>query len=280
MVAKFLEKNPNMKKCDIVAHFKKHQVPTTTIYRLIDRLAERGDLNHAGKGRRAIKMTSAMKDHLIKAAKNKIGISQRFMARKFGISRTYVRKILFEGGVKYTKRQKAPLVTEKQKTAQKARIRTLSRNSFKKSCPSEVVMDDESYFTFTGSNMPGNAGFYAEAGSDVPPHIKYRPEAKYPKKVMVWAAISPRGVSRPVIISSKESVGGAVYRERCIRRGLLPFLEEKYPDHDMIFWPDLASAHYARETLSLLREEGVPVVPREENPPARHNSDPSKIFGA
>ena len=128
-------------------------------------------------------------------------------------------------------------------------------------------MDDESYFTFSGSNMPGNVGYYAEAGGDVPAHVKYRCESKFPKKLMVWAAISPRGVSEPVIMASRESVGGVVYREKCLRKGLIPFLNEKYPDRDMVFWPDLASAHYARETLDLLREERVPVVQREENPP-------------
>ena len=128
-------------------------------------------------------------------------------------------------------------------------------------------MDDESYFTYSGSQMPSNAGFYASAGGDAPPHVKYRHEGKYPRKLLVWLAMSPRGITRPVAMPSRGNVTGEVYREKCLKGVLLPFIEAQYPNHDVLFWPDLATAHYARQTTMLLEEAGVPVVARDMNPP-------------
>lgn len=34
-----------------------------------------------------------------------------------------------------------------------------------------------------------------------------------------------------------------------------------------LFWPDLASAHYARDTINLLNTKGVRLVEKSENPP-------------
>lgn len=115
--------------------------------------------------------------------------------------------------------------------------------------------------------MPSNAGFYASADGDAPSHVKFRPESKFPRKLLVWLAMSPKGVTRPVIMLSKNNVSGEVYREKCLKGALLPFIEAQYPDRDVLFWPDLASAHYARQTLELLEEAGVPIVARDMNPP-------------
>ena len=38
-------------------------------------------------------------------------------------------------------------------------------------------------------------------------------------------------------------------------------------DDDLVFWPDLASAHYAKIVLGYLKEKMVEIAPREDNPP-------------
>ena len=111
------------------------------------------------------------------------------------------------------------------------------------------------------------ARFYTEPGGDVTNNVRYRAEVKFPRKLLVWMAISPRGVSKPVILPSRVNVGGEIYQEKCLKEGLLPFLSAKYPHEGFIFWPDLAAAHYARETLQFLQDAGVPVVGRDDNPP-------------
>ena len=128
-------------------------------------------------------------------------------------------------------------------------------------------MDVESHFIYSGAQMPSNAGFYASAGGDAPPQVKYRPERKYSRKLLVWLAMSPRGITRPVIMPSAGNVTGEVYREKCLKGVLLPFIESKYSNHDVLFWPELAIAHYALQAMMLLEEDGVPVVARDMNPP-------------
>ena len=49
--------------------------------------------------------------------------------------------------------------------------------------------------------------------------------------------------------------------------GLLPLLEQNYPECGHFFLPDLTAALYERETTPLLENTGVAFVPRGENPP-------------
>ena len=47
--------------------------------------------------------------------------------------------------------------------------------------------------------------------------------------MMIWIAILPRGVSKPMIIQSGTNVNGGVYREMCLRGGLPSVIDEKEP---------------------------------------------------
>ena len=73
--------------------------------------------------------------------------------------------------------------------------------------------------------------------------------------------------SRPFFVPSRGSINGEVYRRECIEARLVPFLEKHHSDGDYIFWPDLASAHYAAATQDLFREKNINFVPKESNPP-------------
>ena len=100
------------------------------------------------------KMDARKKASLLKATINKVGVSVRLLARRFGISKSYVSKVLKEGGIAYRRRSKAPSTTSKQAMKQRRCVRRLSRTSLRACEEVEVVMDDESYFTFSGDNMP------------------------------------------------------------------------------------------------------------------------------
>ena len=100
--------------------------------------------------------------------------------------------------------------------------------------------------------------------------MKYRPESKYPHKLLVWLTMCPREITRPIILPTAGNVTGEVYCEKCLKGFLLPFTESEsqHPDHDVLFWSDVATAHYARQTTKLLEEAGVPIVARDmKNPP-------------
>ena len=78
----------------------------------------------------------------------------------------------------------------------------------------EVVMDDESYFTYQGCDMPCNPCYYTGPGGDAPGNVTAWNTSKFPRQLLVWVAISPRGISKPVICPSRANVSGEVYREQ------------------------------------------------------------------
>ena len=85
---------------------------------------------------------------------------------------------------------------------------------------------------------------------------------------MVWLAISSRRVSSPYIHRSKVAVREETYLKRCIRgRRLLPFINKYHQNDKILFWPDLASSHYASSMLHYLEANNVSVVRRNQNPP-------------
>ena len=245
-------------------------VAKSTAYAIISSLEARGNVQHMSVGKKCrpvVKMPRQKRRALVSAARHRVGVSLRILARRFGISPSYVKKILTEEGIGYRKRRKTPTATPQQKKTQKTRIRKLTRSTLTSQKDLEVVMDDESYFTYQGCEMPCNQGFYTGPGGDVPENVRNRPVGKFPRKLLVWVAISPRGISRPVICPSRANVSGELYREQCLKKVLFPYLEQHYPRGGYVFWPDLAASHYARETLDLLENAHVKFVPREENPP-------------
>ena len=48
-----------------------------------------------------------------------------------------------------------------------------------------VVMDNEKYFTFDGSFMPGNANFYGDDRAECPDDVCCMRLEKFPKKILV-----------------------------------------------------------------------------------------------
>ena len=164
------------------------------------------------------------------------------------------------------KRIKFPKSTEKQMKRQKRCLNKLSRGLLKPTGNIDIVMDDESYFTVDGSDTKFNNTYLLHSSVPVPNSIKFNPKTKYPLKVMVWLAISPKGFSQPYIIKSGNAVNSVVYQKRCLEK-LKRFLEQNYPDQDYVFWPDLARAHYSKSTQDYYRANGIKFIPEKDNPP-------------
>ena len=84
----------------------------------------------------------------------------------------------------------------------------------------------------------------------------YKSVQKYEPKLLVWLAISPKGITEPFIAKS----GLAFNQERylkIIQRYLEPFiiLKKKYPNDGYEFWPDLASSQYALSVQEYLKSK-------------------------
>ena len=59
---------------------------------------------------------------------------------------------------------------------------------------------------------------------------------------------------------------------------MIPFINKYHLTDDVIFWPDLAQAHYSTEVLAFLEASSVPVVPKAINPPNIPQGHPIEDF--
>ena len=189
------------------------------------------------------------------------------LARKFLISQSYVRVILKTRSIKVKKRTSAPKYTEKQLLKQRSKLRFLRETFFKAKSKTEVIVDDESFFTIDGSDCAGNSNYYYKEDANISSKVRYKRHTKFPKRALVWLAISSRGASRPFVIESGNSITADIYSKQCIRLRLVPFLRKFHSDMDFIFWPDMASSHYAASTLSVYDDFDITYIPKERNVP-------------
>ena len=59
------------------------------------------------------------------------------------------------------------------------------------------------YFTYDHSNMQGNDNYYSNDISKCSDNVHFAGKEKYPDRVMVWVAISNRGIPKPLFRPSK-----------------------------------------------------------------------------
>ena len=127
------------------------------------------------------------------------------------------------------KREKTPKYTEEQAEKAKNLCKKLDNLLYRSKCC--VVLDDEKYFTFDGSNMEGNNNFYTNDKSNCPDSVRFVGKEKFPPKVMVWADICKCGVSKQIIRRSKPgAVNSDIYIKECLEKRMLPFIHEHLQD--------------------------------------------------
>jgi hypothetical protein len=79
-------------------------------------------------------------------------------------------------------------------------------------------------------------------------------------------AISPCGFSEPLILESGNAIDQNIYTNQCLKARLLPFIKKYHSDNNYIFWPDLASSHYAETSLDFMLENSIQHVDKHDNP--------------
>ncbi|CAF0806865.1 unnamed protein product [Rotaria sordida] len=131
----------------------------------------------------------------------------------------------------------------------------------------EIIMDDEKYFTLSGNNVSCNRYFYSTNPATTPPNIKFRKKAKFEPKVMIWMAISTKGIFDVYVHKSKLGVDQKTYLQECINKRLIPFIDKYHYDGNYLFWPDLASSHYSKVVQERLNQKNIPFISRNDNPP-------------
>ena len=94
---------------------------------------------------------------------------------------------------------------------------------------------------------------------------------------MVWHAMDRNGlVSDPFIFEG--TMTSEIHLNNCLKKTLIQFIQKNYPQHNVLFWPDLARAHYGDICISYLKEQNVKFVTKEDNPPNVPQARPIQIF--
>jgi transposase len=207
---------------------------------------------------------------------NKDGVSQTQASRRFDCSQPYICHILkHKTEIRFHKKKNIPSRDDGQLAKIKPRCRFLYRN-FRNF---QFILDDESYFTLANTTLNGNNGFYSSDVSASPNDVKFAKKKKYDDKLLVSLIISPKGISKPFIHKSGQAVNKEKYLE-ILRKRLIPFINEHHKNDDYLFWPDLATSHYANEVIDFLESENISFVAKERNPPNVPEARPIEDFWA
>ena len=190
-----------------------------------------------------------------------------------------VKKVLIEAEVKRCVRKKCPKSDEGQKKRQKTRLRKLRNGVFKASNNCDIIMDDEKYFTVDGSDTNYNNYYYSHHLLEVPESVRFKETSKFPAKVMIWMAISVKGMSSIHVVKSGNAVNRCVYQDKCLPK-LKKFIDKYHSDNNYVFWPDLASSHYAKSVLEAYSKLGIKYLPKDANPPNVPQLRPIETFWA
>lgn len=276
-ICQFRKKHLDKPKIFTVKHFQDEGVPRSTIYCVLERVADnRGPIRKKGSGRVAKKMNKTRITQLKEFFNNHHGISQRQAARKFGCTQSYIcRTLEKKSDIRFYKKKKIPCRTDKQLE----RIKPLCRHLYRNFRNLDWILDDESYFTLGNTTLSGNDGFYSNDVSATPSNVKFAMKRKFEEKVLVSLIISPKGVSKPLMLKSGLAINKTRYM-KALRTRLLPFINEHHKNGDYLFWPDLASSHYANEVIDFLDRENVNYVPKVKNPPNVPEARPIEDFWA
>ncbi|KAF2896763.1 hypothetical protein ILUMI_09406 [Ignelater luminosus] len=100
------------------------------------------------------------------------------------------------------------------------------------------IMDGETYCYADPAQVPG-VEFYNELPeAPFPLEQEVAPKEKFAAKFSAWQAIADDGVSEHIFHTG--TINAAVYLKECVSKG-----RRKKGNRSLLFWPDLATAHYA-----------------------------------
>ena len=129
-----------------------------------------------------------------------------------------MRRWLKELGINQRKENNSPFSDAKQKRKQQVILNKISREELRASNDCiDVIMDDETYIDMNGHDSAGNNSFFTSGLLPVPDTVKFKTKTKFPKKLLMWLAVSRKGHSKPYF--------------HCLQRQAKKVLKEFTPDY-------------------------------------------------
>lgn len=257
---KFIE-NPTFSASSIA---KILNFPKSTVCGVIKRYKETLTIERAPqKNRRKGFADKNLRNKIIRSIKTNPGLSDNDRAKRYGCSRSTVRRIRLEGGFNAYRAIKHPNRTDKQNSSAKTRSRKLYDGVLTKfkGC---IIQDDETYVKLAFNQLPGVKYYYSRFRGGVNQKFKYKKLDKFAPKLMIWQALCTCGLKSSVFVTSG-TMTSDIYIEECLKKRILPLIQAH--SSETLFWPDLATIHYAKKVLKWCSENNVKILPKEQNPP-------------
>lgn len=279
LIKKYCTDNPNCSKNQVFRYFKDLKFKKAFIYNTVRNIENKKQLTRkVGSGKKcplqnsqtSAKLKAEIVDHTAK--------SYRELGRRYKVDGKTVKKYVESMGVVKRTKKTVPAVTDKQEKTIKQRLHLLTQNLFSTNSSNVCVMDDETYFTIEGHDWTPKY-YFKLPNSNPSPKVTQITKTKFPAKVLLWMAVSERGISDPVFFKSGLAVNANVYIHKCLPV-LKRFIDCNHKNDKTVFWPDLASAHYAKATQDELKKLKIDYVPKEENPPNVPQLRPIETFWA
>ena len=125
----------------------------------------------------------------------KTDVSLNKASKAFRVDWHTIKKWLKEMKIKRKARKKIPWSNKKQQDKQRIILYKIARQEFKATNDRiDVVMDDETYIDMNECDSISNKYYYDSGKKEVKNDIKYRAKTKFSQKVLIWLAISRRGL--------------------------------------------------------------------------------------
>lgn len=257
-------------------HFKKEGCARTTIKRYIKKYGESENVTFKKKpGRNPTVATPRKLKSIENFFEKNPTTSVSTAAKKMKMNKNYLQNIkLHKLGIKsYTRKSAAKHTAAQEKTATE-RLPKLHNKLLRKI----VVLDDESYVRQDPLETPGRQFYHAKDPSKAKTEHKVKCASKFPTKFLVWQALDQFGnVSEPYV--HEGCMNSETYLKECVLARLIPFIKKYHKIENVIFWPDLATIHYANIVKSEI-EKNLSLVLTDENPPNVPHLRPIERFWA
>jgi len=107
--------------------------------------------------------------------------------------------------------------------------------------------------------------------------VKFAKKKKFKIKVLLWIAVGPNGMSKPLIRLSDQEINSDIYLEECVKKHLLLYIRANCINHVLSL--DLASAHYEKKVTNFLSEGGIIFEVRTTIQQVSQKRNQLRIFG-
>ena len=90
-------------------------------------------------------------------------------------------------------------------------------------------------FLLQDQSAPTNRVLYTSDKRTTAPQVKFKRIQKFEPKILVWIAISEKGISKPFFSKQKQAVSQTTYLNRCIIARLISFIKSHHDKEKVLF---------------------------------------------